>query len=150
MSLDYTKPGPALLVDLINESNDTIFQPGDLTFSTPLVYSDPAFPGINTRITASGTGTTGFEGPQDLFYSRLDLDYMLGVRDNRYTVPADQPIDLAALLTQLNARCALGITTSDVLLDSTDPISAPTEIILSALVFSLTYIGETTLVLTPA
>lgn len=149
MYLDYTKPGPELLVDLINESNETIFQPGDLSFSSPLPYVDSNHPEVNTQIVASGTGTTGFTGPATLYYNRLDLDYMLGVRDNSYAVPAAQPIDVAAVLTQLNARCELGLGLDDAMLDTTEAITAPTEVILGALATSLTYVGQTTLILYP-
>ncbi|MDH2154205.1 hypothetical protein [Stenotrophomonas sp. GD03657] len=147
MELDYSKPGPELMVDLINQANGTKFVVGDLTFSDVAAHSDVEHPAENTKVTATGTGTTRFKGPKDLFYTRLDLQPSLGGRNVTFSVPAD--VTLPAVLDMMNERYKLGFGTEDLEWSRSGPVIDTEEVDITAKPGSLTYIGTTKIILKP-
>lgn len=147
MELDYSKPGPELMVGLINKSNGTLFKVADLTFSDIGNYSDPEHPDKNTKITATGTGTTRFKGPKDLFYRRLDLQASIGGRNINFEVKAGGS-SLESVLLKMNERYKLGFDTTDISWDQSGPITGTVEATLTAVPTSYTYIGTAKINLT--
>lgn len=148
MELDYTKPGPELMVDLINKSNDTKFKVADLTLTDIGAYTDPEYPNDNTKVTATGTGTTRFRGPKDLFYRRLDIAVTLGGRNVTFNVAAD--VTLEQVLALMNQRYSLGFGIDDLSWDHTGQVTGAKEVTLTVLPGSLTYIGNTKITLVAA
>lgn len=148
MALDYTKPGPELMIDLINVSNGTKFKVADLTLTDIGPHTDPEYPNENTKVTATGTGTTRFKGPKDLFYRRLDIAVTLGGRNITFNVAAD--VTFEQVLTLMNQRYSLGFGTDDLSWDHTGQVTGTKEVTLTAQAGSLTYFGTTKIILKAA
>lgn len=149
MSLDYTKSGEPLLIDLINLSNHTLFKVGDLAFSGLAAFADDAKPEKNTQITAVGTGTTRFKGPKEMYYARLSLAELGAGRNLTFAIPATGDV-LQHVLDAFNAKLGLKVEAADAQLNDVSAVTAPREAILSAKSASFTYMGQVTVQLEPA
>lgn len=148
MELDYSKSGVELMVGLINKTNGTIFTVNDLSFSGIGDYSDPDYPEKNTKIIATGTGTTRFTGPKEVYYRRLDLAVQFGGRNVDFAIkPTGSTFQ--GVLAQINDRFGLGLDATDVEWNLVDElITEDTEATLTALINSYTYVGSTDITLT--
>lgn len=149
MSLDYTKSGEPLLIDLINLSNHTLFKVGDLAFSGLAPFADDAKPEKNTKITATGTGTTRFKGPKEMYYARLSLSELGAARNLTFVIPATGDV-LQHVLDAFNAMLGLKVEAADADLDNTAAVTQPRDAVLSAKGTSFTFIDQVTVQLVPA
>ncbi len=116
MFIPLNKPTSALMYDLINLTNDTLFVPGDLIFSETTALDDPELPDFNSEVVVTGTGTTPFVGPQPVAYRRLDLTFLSAGRDMNFElVERPETYTLADILPLINARLELGLAVDDVI-----------------------------------
>lgn len=118
--LRYNKPAAQLMLDILNHTNGTAFEPWQLTFSDPESIAQQRGDMINlphvqdydlqrptestlTRIRVSPTPKSGWTGDQYLTYHRKVIqDHFVAVPFVIYALNTDDETILEALLTQYN------------------------------------------------
>lgn len=118
----YTKPPKELLIDLIKESNPSLPLPliaSKLTFSTPKAITPIPGSNVNTEITITARGGSGYVKKVTVKYRRISLATLfrgLNAEVFKYTAANanSYPFDLYGLLSTVNNRFGLNLTQDDV------------------------------------
>lgn len=118
----YTQPPKELLLAQIKESNPNLPLPitaDKLSFSPPKAI--PLVPGsnVNTEITITSRGGSGYVKKTTVRYRRLSLATLfrgLDAEVHKYTAkgPYEYPFDVYGLLNEINLRFGLNLTQDDV------------------------------------
>lgn len=156
----YTKPPKELLLDLIRESNPGLPLPLNaekLSFSIPKEI--PLVPNskVNTEITITAKGSSGYVKKTTVRYRRLSLSTLfrgLEAEVHKYTAkgPYDYPFDMYGLLNEINLRFGLNLTQDDVVNtwfpwqnDKYYPDLRSSQAVLKAKPDSLVWLSQTTI-----
>lgn len=156
----YTQPPKELLLALIKESNPNLPLPittAGLSFSPPKVV--PLVPGakVNTEITMTMRGGSGYVKSTTVRYRRLSLSTLfrgLDAEVHKYTAkgPGEYPFDIYGLLKEINLRFGLNLTQDDVINtwfpwqnDKFYPDRRSSQAVLKAKTDSLVWLDQVTL-----
>lgn len=143
---DFTKPPEEVVIDLINYDNGKNFAPGMLFFDAPVKIpkSPPVYRNTQLRITA--TVLNRLKGSATVYYNRIDLADVPGLRGVHFEVPNDT-VKLSDMISLVNARYGVNLTGADyvdgVIANLSDDF---TEVDLVAKDASLVFIGKVTLI----
>ena len=144
---DFTKPPEDVVIDLINFDNGTAFSP-----TTLLVVGDPvaipAAPPVfrNTEIIVRPTSTTKKYGTTRLWYNRVALSSVPGLRSITVAVPPNVFM-LSDIIPLVNARYHINLTPADYINTNLPPIDQYSRLVtIQAAPDSLVYNGQLDLV----
>lgn len=151
MGMLLNKPSAELLIDLINSTNKTRFQPADLNVTRPQPATLEGYSFVNSMVVATGTGTTAYQGPEQLHYRRVDLELLLLTKNRVFTIDnGGADFTMADLLPQINARYGLALSLDDVINGSwSQSATDEVDVILEARSQSYVYIGASLLKVAP-
>ncbi len=110
MPTDYSKTGPEMVVDLVNEVNGTEFGIDDLLLGSPVVV-DPPNP-RNTSLIVTSTGTTTMVGSRTLTYDRIPLDQFFGDEDLIFDDNVQDYASVYDVLPAINAQYSINLNAS--------------------------------------
>lgn len=145
--VDLTQSPTAIVLQLINDTNNTAFTAAQVTLGTPAV-NDQVINTQNTIITLSSKINPATDVPVDLTYNRLNLKSVLEVPYCQ--IPASTPSRIADLLPILNAKYFINLTTMDIVDAPYRPADVATgikKVTFSCLPTSLVYTGTVTVYL---
>lgn len=148
----YDKDNKAILLDLINKTNNTFFKEEDFTFGDPEVYSGINV-NINTQIKLIPNPGTGWYGTTTVFYSRMDLNKILSSKPFGYNPQVETK--LSELLPALNESFGIKLKVEDIIDTDIPPYDPehPTmarDILISSQSSSLLFTGSYTLTVGPS
>jgi hypothetical protein len=108
MSLDFTKPGPQILIDQINADNPAAALTVDkVTFGSPMVNQDPDKALYNSAVYVTPVLGQGFTGPYVYKYNRIDLESLFNPGNSSYAV--GNAVRLSDLIAQINAALNIAL-----------------------------------------
>lgn len=136
------KPGPTLLLDLINQTNKLDLDPDDITFGipTPVVLEDSPF--INTQIEVEGRQGVLIPS-QSICYRRIQLDRLFLNENTVFVVESvGGYVSTDYLIGLINDRFGIAISEDDVV-EANYQITPgfPSVVTLEAHPSSYTYVG---------
>jgi len=144
---DFTKLPEDVVIDLINFDNGTAFTADTLrVVGDPLAIpkAPPAF--RNTEIVVRPTNATKKYGTTRLWYNRIALDTVPGLRSNVFAAPAWANM-ISDIIPLVNARYRINLTAKDYIDAALPPITSVGQpITIQAAPNSLVYIGSLELI----
>lgn len=142
---DYTKTPDQLLIDLINEDNNTNLLPNLVVFSEPVVEETEGAT-KNTRINISAAVGSGYNDAVDLTYDRVPLGGFVGTIELVFLAEDPQNTTLVSLIPNLNTMLNINLTVDDFvdgpLPTFTDVPNQIIQVLVAATATSLVYIGD--------
>lgn len=135
---DLTKSAQQIIVDMINNANNTTYTVADVTFGTPI--KNPAESERNTDLDVTIGGVKS-----RIHYNRLDLGVL--AQDLAINVPTAPNVgeDVVSLLPYINNILDLNLTAADIQnapLNKDDDNNWPHPVVLKAADSSLCYYGQ--------
>lgn len=135
------KPGPDLLLDMLNDQLGSSFVLSEYTFSLPSVLADPD---CNTAVAAEIVSGPLTGCKTTLRYNRLDLEQLLGSR-NIEIIDNGAFLSVVDLLPEIASMYGIVLTASDVLDNELTIDSYPVLVNLIALPESYLVLGSSTI-----
>lgn len=130
------------LVEMINQDNDSNLQEGvDFTIGAPSLYSDgTTF--RNTTVTLTPAPGTTYQGPQDIFFRRLNFNVLQDLPPLFVDLVElqDVPFSIVDILPQINEGLGLDLVAEDVINTTYD--TKRSTYILTAAAESLAWVGS--------
>lgn len=144
MQTDFSKPSKEIVVDLINATHGTAFQPADLVFSPPLrLLTGP----YDTSLVVAGDLEGKLAGQVGLHYNRVPLNAVAPT--GPITIVRGEAATVADLLPSINAVCGTFFKPEDI---QDAPLPEQTEasvpLVLQAAEYSLVYTANLALSIT--
>lgn len=140
--MSLNKRSDLLVLDLLNEANETELTLQQIEFDLLAVLTDDAS-GKNTQLNVSAIAGQGYRGNVDIKYNRIDLAELATLADPRVYIPPEG--DIEDVVESLNQMYQLGLMV-DIDIDSSLDMSeigfAPTDTTVSAVASSLAYYGS--------
>lgn len=104
---DFTKAPEQIITDLINFDNGTTLDPATLLFSDVTASSGTR----NTSVLVSANNTSLYAGSVTLFYNRIDLATIPGIRDVNFEIGSRTK--MSEIIPDINARFGINLTPAD-------------------------------------
>ena len=127
------RPGPALILKMINDVQNTTYTQQNVSFGLPEPSTDPA---RDTQIAVTFTGGSMDGVTKTFYYDRLDLAILLSQWNMTFT-DNGQFANVSDALVEINTRCSLHLTLDDVQDDTFDLSTYPATLALTPMPASL-------------
>jgi hypothetical protein len=122
------RPGPQLIVKMINDANNTTFTVNDFTFGTP----EPSVrPNFDTQIDLTFVTAPYIGTIKRFYYNRLDLTLLIGLSNTSFE-DSGLFVNTSGVLDAINARRSLHLSLNDVVDDTFDIVGYPANLQLTA------------------
>lgn len=127
MSSDFIKTPKAILVDLINSTNNTNYPPALFTFAPPFALDNLDESGCDTEIEVYGSVSSTWTGSLRFKYNRVNLSSIPGNRSTSFAIAVT--VDkLSELIPLINARYGINITADDYVEDTLPVIDSDSSV----------------------
>ena len=104
------RPGPLLILKMINDTQGTTYTSENVSFGLPEASTDPA---RDTQIAVTFTGGILDGTTKTFYYNRLDLALLLGAWSTSF-VDNGQFNSVTEAIEEINSRCSLHLSLDDV------------------------------------